>query len=77
MVTLFVGGGSLWPSPLTLCGEKMEEKSKDLSTEDYKDILKMQKELKLTEREIEGFLEFYKLKKPKLKILNGGEKNDS
>ena len=52
----------------------MKEKSIDLSKEDYEDLLKMQKKLKLTEREIEGFLEFYKLKKPKIKILNGGKK---
>jgi hypothetical protein len=46
----------------------------ELTKEDYKKLLEIQKKLKLTEREIEGFLEFYKLKKPKGKILNGGKK---
>jgi len=46
---------------------------KEMDKEDYKELLKVQKQHKLTEREIEGFLEFYKLKKPKMKILNGGK----
>ena len=54
----------------------MKDKSKELSKKDYKDLLKMQKDIGLTERELEGFLEFYNLKKPKVKVLNGGH-NDS
>lgn len=53
---------------------KMKNEFKRMSKEDYKDLLKMQEEIKLTEKEIEGFLEFYKLKKTKIKILNRRKK---
>lgn len=52
----------------------MKNEFKRMSKEDYKDLLKMQEEIKLTEKEIEGFLEFYKLKKTKIKILNRRKK---